>query len=435
MSGECLKCLNNTSGSACELCRPGYYGDAILQKNCQRCDCDEVGTEYCSNEDGTCHCRPNVIGQKCDTCEENYYGFESGAGCVPCECSIASQSLQCDPISGQCRCQPGVTGRKCDVCSTGYWNYTDIGCITCGCHEDYSGGVGCNQNTGSCDCLPNVKGVKCDHCDHRWIFIPDQGCFESDTCVHGLLDVTDAMQFELDPVVSQFETISTSYFTSQRLNHINNTLNNMRGTVRLLDPNTIESGTEWKGEELHSGALQLNRKIENALENANKSISDAAQFRENASEILNLIQKNLDNVQKTVQDVNDIADRLETGSSVQLDPAIKKSKEILELINVVNFAEQSNYTNEQLNISKNLLAKMVNFSEPTNVQNERVNLLVKQTDDFDSMLNNLTSYASNVVEQADDVEVLNSNNRYVCVIFLERHRSHILCLKLAGFGQ
>lgn len=34
ISGDCLKCVNNTAGAACNLCAPGFFGDAILSKNC-----------------------------------------------------------------------------------------------------------------------------------------------------------------------------------------------------------------------------------------------------------------------------------------------------------------------------------------------------------------------------------------------------------------
>lgn len=35
ITGECLRCLGNTAGRHCEVCQPGYYGDAIHTKNCQ----------------------------------------------------------------------------------------------------------------------------------------------------------------------------------------------------------------------------------------------------------------------------------------------------------------------------------------------------------------------------------------------------------------
>ena len=31
VTGDCLRCLHNTHGSSCERCKPGYYGDALVQ--------------------------------------------------------------------------------------------------------------------------------------------------------------------------------------------------------------------------------------------------------------------------------------------------------------------------------------------------------------------------------------------------------------------
>lgn len=35
ITGRCLNCLNNTFGDSCERCAPGYYGDAIMLKDCE----------------------------------------------------------------------------------------------------------------------------------------------------------------------------------------------------------------------------------------------------------------------------------------------------------------------------------------------------------------------------------------------------------------
>lgn len=36
VTGKCLKCLNNTYGDSCGRCAPGYFGDAVTAKDCQR---------------------------------------------------------------------------------------------------------------------------------------------------------------------------------------------------------------------------------------------------------------------------------------------------------------------------------------------------------------------------------------------------------------
>lgn len=89
-----------------------------------------MGTDHCDSYTGECVCKPNVVGEKCDVCAFEHYGFQSGAGCLPCDCAEASESGQCEDLDGRCRCKEGVAGRTCDRCAAGYWNYTADGC-TC----------------------------------------------------------------------------------------------------------------------------------------------------------------------------------------------------------------------------------------------------------------------------------------------------------------
>lgn len=102
LTGECQSCMHNSAGPHCEICAPGFYGDAITTKNCTRkthlekksfiqsgwyflfsesshdclishlyypgCNCSPCGTERCDPHTGQCHCKPGVVGVHCDRC-------------------------------------------------------------------------------------------------------------------------------------------------------------------------------------------------------------------------------------------------------------------------------------------------------------------------------------------------------------------------------
>ncbi|XP_012410390.1 laminin subunit alpha-2, partial [Trichechus manatus latirostris] len=176
LSGSCLICKPGTTGSYCELCADGYFGDAVDAKNCQPCRCNVNGSfsEVCHTQTGQCECRPNVQGWKCDECKPETFGLKSARGCVPCNCnSFGSKSFDCEE-SGQCWCQPGVTGKKCDRCAHGYFRFQEGGCTACDCAHL---GNNCDPKTGRCICPPNTIGEKCSKCaPNTWGHSIISGC-------------------------------------------------------------------------------------------------------------------------------------------------------------------------------------------------------------------------------------------------------------------
>nr|XP_014340991.1 PREDICTED: laminin subunit alpha-4 [Latimeria chalumnae] len=147
VSGHCRNCLRNTTGVNCERCATGYYGDAIVAKNCTECICEKCGTASCDELSGECHCRPGVTGPLCDRCKVGYHGYDSCLGCQRCECGLASVDDVCDPVTQQCKCRFGAIGLYCEQCQYSFWNYGPHGCQRCDC-----GGGPCNSRTG--ECLP-----------------------------------------------------------------------------------------------------------------------------------------------------------------------------------------------------------------------------------------------------------------------------------------
>ncbi|XP_040199485.1 laminin subunit beta-4-like isoform X1 [Rana temporaria] len=177
VTGECLKCLNNTYGRDCASCLPGYFGSGRYQ-NCTSCVCNSTGTKdetcsiyeevgecVCDRTTGQCPCLPNVIGIRCDNCAPGYWGFSSGKGCKPCNCSLNnSQEKQCNQFTGQCLCKPQYKGKKCDQCEENFYGNPKVKCIPCRCNLKGSNKPMCDKDTGACNCKVGVTGRYCDQC-------------------------------------------------------------------------------------------------------------------------------------------------------------------------------------------------------------------------------------------------------------------------------
>ncbi|KAK2859738.1 hypothetical protein Q5P01_004358 [Channa striata] len=175
-TGECLRCLGNTAGRHCEVCRPGYYGDAVDAKDCQVCSCDVSGaiSSVCDVRTGQCLCRGNVTGRTCNRCQTGFFGLQSEQGCQPCSCSESGSLSQSCEEDGRCQCVEGVAGDKCDRCESGYYGFHGTGCRACTC--DHTGG-NCDPESGECICPSNTEGDNCERCETGyWGHNPVIGC-------------------------------------------------------------------------------------------------------------------------------------------------------------------------------------------------------------------------------------------------------------------
>lgn len=185
VTGECLKCIGNTSGPYCERCADGFHGDAIFVKNCTACQCHPNSSisSICHHNTGLCDCKPHVSGEKCDQCEPGFYGLTSGFGCLPCNCSLSGSVSGVCNDAGQCPCVNGVAGLKCDICAHGFYGYQDGGCTPCDCEHTQNN---CNSQTGECICPPHTHGPKCEFCNaNYWGHDPELGCLECNCSTDG----------------------------------------------------------------------------------------------------------------------------------------------------------------------------------------------------------------------------------------------------------
>uniref|UniRef100_A0A8C1ALP8 Laminin subunit gamma 1 n=1 Tax=Cyprinus carpio carpio TaxID=630221 RepID=A0A8C1ALP8_CYPCA len=120
---KCARCPRGTTGSRCEICDDGFYGDPLGEygpaKQCQPCQCfghvDQNAVNNCDRRTGECRkCLNHSTGPKCENCEDGYYHSYPTEPCQACNCNRqGSVSNSCND-RGQCKCKEGHDGLRCD---------------------------------------------------------------------------------------------------------------------------------------------------------------------------------------------------------------------------------------------------------------------------------------------------------------------------------
>ncbi|XP_013792030.1 laminin subunit alpha-like, partial [Limulus polyphemus] len=411
ITGECHSCLNNTFGTACELCASGFYGDAVFKKDCKKCECNECGTDRCDHRIGVCHCKPNVVGMACDDCDVGFWGFKSCVGCQGCNCGPASEDNNCDVETGQCKCRPGTTGLTCDSCKPGYWQYSPEGCVSCNCVEKYSlPGAVCDVASGECQCLPGVVGTNCQGCLYRWTFIENQGCQECGPCVHALLDETDYLQSLIDPIRDEMTDISASYFAYRRLHNVNKTVDDLRPEVNALifDPTAVDlSPLHYNVRSVEDQAHQLNNSADKGVKEAEEVSMNADKTREEALEVEKLIQDAVKKARDTVGELTALAEGLLDTAGPNLDKLIARAERILQEIKDRDFMSRKNDTEDELELAEELLEHVKNFQKPAILNKERAEELDEQLNKLNELLEELRNHSRDAEDVAQETLELN----------------------------
>ncbi|KAG1934783.1 laminin subunit gamma-2 [Pimephales promelas] len=119
----CARCPRGTTGSRCEICDDGFYGDPLGEygppKQCQPCQCnghvDQNAIGNCDRRTGECRkCLNHSNGPKCENCEDGYHHIYPTDPCQACNCNrLGSVSNSCSD-KGQCECKEGYDGLKCE---------------------------------------------------------------------------------------------------------------------------------------------------------------------------------------------------------------------------------------------------------------------------------------------------------------------------------
>nr|XP_060484405.1 laminin subunit beta-1 [Panthera onca] len=367
-TGRCLKCLYHTEGDQCQLCRLGYYGDALRQ-DCRKCVCNYLGTvqDHCNGSDcqcdkttGQCSCLPNVVGQNCDRCAPNTWQLASGTGCDPCSCDPAhSFGPSCNEFTGQCQCMPGFGGRTCSECQELFWGDPNVECRACDCDPRGIETPQCDQSTGRCVCVEGVEGPRCDKCTRGY-----SGVFPDCTPCHQCFAVWDVIVAELTNRTQKFLEKAKALKISGVIGPYRETVDSVEKKVNEIRDILAQSpATEPLKNigDLFEEAEKLTKDVTDKMAQVEVKLSDTASQSNSTARELDSLQTEAESLDNTVKE---LAEQLEfiKNSDIRgaLDSITKYFQMSLEAEERVNASTtDSNSTVDQSTLTRDRVEELL----------------------------------------------------------------------------
>ncbi|XP_076800337.1 laminin subunit alpha-5-like isoform X2 [Clavelina lepadiformis] len=449
LTGKCTDCAFNTGGDYCERCADGYYGDAIVARNCTECSCNSCGTEACDYDMGHCSCRPNVIGALCDTCEPGFWNFQSCSGCRSCACAEGALGDECRIETGQCDCAPNIVGLRCDKCAPGYWDYSPEGCKPCNCRNNGK----CNPANGLCECPPGITGAQCDECElsRHILELGAAECTRCDSCIDDLLDEIEPETTRVTDAYGELSNISVGLLAVQRLQSLQEQVDAMEdkldsdedlmGVTSTNVNNLINGGLDELGEEISgSGESEV---LSDTLPfgdfrspSFNQLDTRISQTEAAASEMCNRTNVLLNQVTKTEnitntglvdadalndsasqfqKDAQDLLDKLNTESSGDSDDYFEKLRNaqmMLERMQERDFSPMMKTADDELNAAQELLDRVEGeFTTPAENATQRVSELSNNFNDTHNKLRDLRNKINDATQKTIAANTANAINQ------------------------
>lgn len=265
------------------------------------------------------------------------------------------------------------------------------------------------MDNGQCECLPGVVGEKCDKCPYRWVLLPDTGCQECGVCHHALLDYTDALRDEIDPVVAEFGRTTRGYYTAQRLIYLNETVDRIEPEVKALDPHLVNlAPLRQQIKALEADLNRTNRRIQYAAQRA-KDLNAAGNKLLHESHAAKDVGRDVrQNTAKIVGEVRKLSDSFDTSESTRVDTAVEEAETILDLLKEL---PRELPHGDQVRDAQNHFETIEEQLVPVREQAERLQALRTSIGAFSDKMENLLEWSADTARKTMETRVL--LDRYV----------------------
>ncbi|XP_046546817.1 laminin subunit alpha-5-like [Haliotis rubra] len=164
-------CTEQYTGTGCEKCAAGYRRTVAFSGpagQCESCQCNNHAVS-CDQESGVCTCKDNTTGSLCETCLPGFYGNAlagTPGDCKPCTCPGNVIAKDVNVFATECVLNTTSGGPTCTNCSVGHEGEMCESCI----QTYYGQPANVTNNDGKCrTCFCNNRSVNCDRVTGRCI--------------------------------------------------------------------------------------------------------------------------------------------------------------------------------------------------------------------------------------------------------------------------
>lgn len=359
-------------------CPSGFYENPQQPDNCLKCPCPYDCFIAPRTTAVICNCPPGTTGSRCQSCEDGFYGDPQGESgiqqpCRSCQCDghLDPNAVgNCDRLTGEClKCMNNTTGFYCENCVDGFYHSkpTDA-CQACNCNPQGSVFRSCSDK-GQCNCKEGFEGHKCEKPTCPSCFSPVKSQMEKYALKLQELDAlfsrmstgvgysTDPMEKALSAAEDMVQSLQkradtltgTELLLHSQLSSLASTQSRQEGTLQSVS-NTVEN------------IAKQDQQHKTAVDDIQKLITDIRQNLLKATKDLNAVDFPLrdaeagnNNMDGLVQKATDLADQHQSEATTveqTANNALSEAKNALALVSGI--VDGENKVKEQINSLNNM---------------------------------------------------------------------------------
>uniref|UniRef100_A0A8C8TSB6 Laminin subunit alpha-3 n=1 Tax=Peromyscus maniculatus bairdii TaxID=230844 RepID=A0A8C8TSB6_PERMB len=397
-----------------QACRPGYYRDNknLPAGRCVPCNCNGHSNR-CQDGSGVCiNCQHSTAGEHCELCKEGYYGNAIHGSCRVCPCPHTNSFATGCTVDGgnvRCACKPGYTGAQCERCAPGYFgNPQKFGgsCQPCTCNSNGQLGT-CDPLTGDCVSQEPKDGSPAEECD------------DCDSCVMTLLNDLATMGEELRLVKSKLQSLSVSAGVLEQIRHVETQAKDLRSQLLGLRSTISSHGSKLDGLEKELG--HLNREFETVQEKAQVN-SRKAQTLYNNIDRTTQSAKELDTkIKNIIQNVHILLKQIARpggeGTDMQVGDWSRELAEAQRMMRELrgrDFRKHLREAEAEKTEAQRLLNRLRTWLETHQVENNGLLRNIRDSlNDYEAKLQDLRAVLQEAAAQAKQATGLNGENEGV----------------------